>query len=89
MEGNITNMLGALFWMVLAPFMIWKPDKVITQINNIYRKFSRLITPFPPKDSYFEFRPQTAFLARIIAVILFIISTVGFYLNFIEMIHKQ
>ncbi len=88
MEENISSMLGALVWIIIAPFMIWNPEKCITSIGKIYQKFGRHVSPFH-KDENFEFRSLTAILTRIIAVILLVISLVGFYLNLMEMIHRQ
>ena len=88
MEENIFNMLGALVWLIIAPFMIWNPEKCMTPISKIYQKFGRSVSPFH-KDENFEFRPLTAILTRIIAAMLFVISLVGFYLNLMEIIHKH
>jgi len=87
MEENFFNMLGALVWLIIAPFMIWNPEKCMTSVSKIYQKFGNRVSPFH-KDENFEFRPLTAILTRIIAVMLFLISLVGFYLNLMEIFHK-
>ena len=88
MEENISSMLGALLWIIIAPFMIWNPEKCMTSVSKIYQKFGQRVSPFH-EDKNFEFRPLTAVLTRIIAVMLLIISVVGFYLNLMNIIHRQ
>jgi hypothetical protein len=87
MDKSMTNLIGASFWVIGGPFFIWKPHKVLKLISRSY-KLMRGLTPFPPKDEYFDVRPQTVKLARILVGIIWFMSLIGFYLNLMEIITK-